>query len=268
MKSNEAANALVECFKNPDELPEMLSQVFMHRKDNSPCRKWSFSNQLLVALAKTYDARGFNQWKEVNRAVKKGAKAFYILSPCVKSKEKLVDGVKTTVPVVVGFKSTPVFRAEDTEGDELPGQDTRDTAYLDELPLLSVAKKWSIEVNAIPANNNMYGCFTRNKISGETTISLAVQNLSTWTHELCHASDYLLNRLSGDKAVLETVAEFGGCIILRMLGKDYDSDPKGCYDYIQHYADTEGSNVVSLCIKTINRVCGVVDHILEEYDNV
>jgi hypothetical protein len=34
-----------------------------------------------VFIAGTEDARGFKQWKEVNRYVKKGAKAFVILAP-------------------------------------------------------------------------------------------------------------------------------------------------------------------------------------------
>lgn len=267
MNIPDAANQLLELFKNPELLPDAVAQVFMHRKDSSPCRKWSYSNQILMVLAGTYDARGFHQWKEANRQVKKGAKAFHILSPCIKQKDKIVDGEKKKVPIVIGFKPTPVFRIEDTEGDELPNQDDRDVQYIQQLPLLSVAKKWGVIINAVPANERMLGCFSRNKLDGQLMISLAVQNLSTWTHELCHASDYMLNRLEGDHAILETVAEFGGCVILRMLGKDYDSDPKGCYNYILHQAESEGSNVISLCIKTINRTCNVIDNILKEYED-
>ena len=52
-----------------------------------PSSKWSFLNRLLMSLAGTDDARGYNQWKTVNRYVNKGAKAFYILVPRITKHE-------------------------------------------------------------------------------------------------------------------------------------------------------------------------------------
>jgi len=85
----------------------------------------------------TEDARGFRQWQKIGRRVKKGAKAFYILAPIRKkvpvkirreverineNGETEIVEVEETIYVdkLVGFKSIPVFRYEDTEGKPLP----------------------------------------------------------------------------------------------------------------------------------------------------
>src|SRR5689334_19781216 len=79
--AEEAANDILRAFQSPDQLPGALSQVFVRRKDDSPCRRWSWRNQLIVAVRGYSDARGFRQWEQVGRRVKKGEKAFRILSP-------------------------------------------------------------------------------------------------------------------------------------------------------------------------------------------
>src|SRR4051794_40846156 len=45
---------------------------------------WSLCNQLLVLLAGTADARGYRQWQEGGRHVKKGAKSIRILASCTR----------------------------------------------------------------------------------------------------------------------------------------------------------------------------------------
>jgi hypothetical protein len=90
-KAAEAAHDILRAFENPNSLPAPLAQVFIHRKDASPCRAWSWRNQLIVALRGHSDARGFRQWQQVGRHVKKGEKAFNILSPCVKKVDAATD---------------------------------------------------------------------------------------------------------------------------------------------------------------------------------
>ncbi|MFH1110706.1 MAG: ArdC family protein [Planctomycetota bacterium] len=70
--------AIVERFERGD-LPTALAPVFIRRKADVPCRKWSWRNQLLTALAGFDDARTYLQWKEAGRHVKAGEHAFYIL---------------------------------------------------------------------------------------------------------------------------------------------------------------------------------------------
>ena len=49
-KAEAAARTIVEAFQSGD-LPKALAPIFVKRRDNVPCRQWSWSNQLLTALA-------------------------------------------------------------------------------------------------------------------------------------------------------------------------------------------------------------------------
>ena len=62
-------------------VPKALAVVTIPPQANIPSAKWSISNRILQFLADTSDARGFRQWQESGRKVKKGAKALYILGP-------------------------------------------------------------------------------------------------------------------------------------------------------------------------------------------
>src|ERR1700732_4890759 len=109
-KASDVGASIVERFKNPAGLPAPLAQVFIRRKDNSPCRSWSWSNQLIVAMHGYSEARGFRQWEAVGRHVKKGERAIYILAPCVKKFETEGDDGETKEgSALYGFRSVPVF---------------------------------------------------------------------------------------------------------------------------------------------------------------
>ncbi|MCX5758752.1 MAG: M48 family peptidase, partial [Candidatus Hydrogenedentes bacterium] len=124
--AQEGGQRIVEAFQHPDTLPQALAPIFIHRKDDVPCRKWSWHNQLIAALCGTTDARGFRQWDEVKRKVKKGSKAVWILAPCAKTiKDKNVKGEEVVRRVLFGFRGIPVFAVEDTEGEPLPASDDR-----------------------------------------------------------------------------------------------------------------------------------------------
>jgi hypothetical protein len=68
----------------------------------------------LTFLFKGYsDARGFRQWEQARRRVRKGEKAFHILAPVIR---KVVDEAGDAKLIVVGFKGVPVFGLEQTDG--------------------------------------------------------------------------------------------------------------------------------------------------------
>jgi hypothetical protein len=75
-KINEIFTKLLDMFAS-GELPPAIARTVIQRQqgDNKPSDRWSFSNQLLMIIAGTSDARGFRQWQQANRTVKKGAKA-------------------------------------------------------------------------------------------------------------------------------------------------------------------------------------------------
>ncbi len=263
--AQEVGQRIVEAFQQPERLPQALAPIFIHRKDDVPCRKWSWHNQLVAALSGTTDARGFRQWDEVKRKVKKGSKAIWILAPCVKNlKDKNDRGEEVQHRILYGFKAIPVFAVEDTEGEPLPAVDDRYDSWLQQLPLLEVAKAWDITVGTYSGSETAPLGYFQYATTGQA-VMLGVENLSTWAHEMVHAADH---RLAGvntkpDRAHKEIVAELGGAVLLECLGMSHDADLGGAYSYIQHYADETKKDVVRASIEVLDRVCNCVKLILE-----
>lgn len=256
-KAEGVAAIVLEAFQHPDTLPEKLAPVFIHRKDDTPCRKWSWRNQVVTALAMTHDARGFKQWESVGRTVKKGSKAFYILAPCTKMIE--VDGEK--VPRVYGFRGLPVFRIQDTEGADVASGDLAHDEWLRNLPLREVAESWDIGIQTYNGEGaSMLGRF---EYSG--AIILGAENLRVWLHELTHAADHRNGKLSPNepKVIKETVAELGSAILTQCLGEKNQADLGQAYEYIKMYADKGKKSVESVCFDVLERTCEAVTLILD-----
>ncbi len=112
----EAMNSLLTLFKE-ENLEIVARAVF--RGNDIPSDKWSFTNRLLMFLNGTDDARGFKQWQQAGRNVKKGCHAFYIIGPVtwkITEEKSLGSGetVREEKQILAGFKAIPVFRFEDT----------------------------------------------------------------------------------------------------------------------------------------------------------
>lgn len=184
--AEDAAKAIVRCFQEGD-LPKVLSPIFIGRKDNVPCRSWSWSNQLLVAIFGHSDARGYRQWLAVNRFVRKGEKSFPILVPLTKKVEREDKATGDTFEgvAVYGFKSAAVFGLRQTEGDALPDVDLEATRWIESLPLIDVARSWGLSVESY--NGRPGAALGKYRLG--SGIALGVSNMSTWAHELIHASD-------------------------------------------------------------------------------
>ncbi|GMA66112.1 ArdC-like ssDNA-binding domain-containing protein [Alicyclobacillus fastidiosus] len=128
------------------EFPKVVVKTMLARKAGErPCDAWSLANQILMIVSGTQDARGFNQWQEVGRKVKKGAKALYISGPLkktitVKDEE---TGEEKKQQITYGFKDIPVFALEDTEGE--PVSATAPNYQPDTFPpLMDVAEAWGL----------------------------------------------------------------------------------------------------------------------------
>jgi hypothetical protein len=254
-----AAQRIVRLFEDTNSLPAPLAQVFIRRKDGTHCRKWSWGNQVLVVLHGYTDARGFRQWEQVGRRVKKGEKAFYILGPIPKKLRDEEAGEERTI--IVGFKGLPVFGLEQTEGRPLQTADPEVEKWVDSLPLLDVAKRWGLSVGAVDGDwADFLGRYRKGK-----RIDLATKNLSTWCHELVHAADDRNGSLTekGQHWRSETVAELGGATLLEVLGFSHDADLGGCFGYIRAYAEREKIAVTEACMKVLDRTCQAVALILD-----
>ncbi|MCE2498900.1 MAG: hypothetical protein J4F28_07965 [Nitrosopumilaceae archaeon] len=75
------------------DLPAAIAKSCIHVDEDMPSSKWNRCNRILMMLSGTSDARGYRQWGEVGRHVRKGSRAVYILAPrIVKVSDK--DGKK------------------------------------------------------------------------------------------------------------------------------------------------------------------------------
>jgi antirestriction protein ArdC len=268
-QSEAVCNQILDTFRG-GQLPAALAPMFIHRADDVPCRRWSWSNQLITALAGTADARGFRQWLETGRAVRKGAKAFAILGPImVKRRETDPDtGELRERMALVGFKSIPVFRLEDTDVVDAARWTAANAgaaeaaAFIDGLPLVSVSRAWGLKIDTYDgAHSAALGWYSP---TGQC-ISLGVRNLATWAHELMHAADdrCVQGLKPGQHADQEIVAELGSAVLLECLGQHVDADLGGAWHYIDSYARRDEVAPLTYCERLLNRVCTAVALILD-----
>jgi hypothetical protein len=255
-KVQEVAGKIIVAFQN-GAIPKAIAPRFILRKDKVPCRGWSWRNQLLTALAGHSDARTFDGWKAAGRHVKKGERSFQILEP-VKAPRDNDKGERCFV--TVGFKPSPRFGLEQTDGKPMP-VDEQVAGFLRSLPLRDVAESWGLKVAAYDGREGgALGMYRHDE-----AIALGVYNLSTWAHELVHAADDKLGsmREKGQHWRSETVAELGGAILLECMGEGEESDRGGCWEYVRQYAATAEITVEKACLDALERACKAVELILE-----
>ena len=193
--------------------------------------------------------------------MKKGEKSFQILVPITRKGERETDdGGTEEFRYVAGFKTAAVFGLNQTDGEPLEDPNPELTKWIDELPLVDVARDWGIDVGTFDGENaSAYG-----KYSPAGAIALGVKNLSTWCHEMIHAADdRKTGGLKGGQHMdQEIVAELGGAVLLMILGQDVDADLGGCWQYVKRYAETTKVEPVAACLRLLNRTCDAVAMIL------
>ncbi len=262
------ANRNIEAFRSGN-LPQALAPIFIKRNDDIPCRAWSWSNQLITALSGFDDARGFRQWLDAGRAVRKGEKAFHILAPCTKKETVRTEtGEERERVALLGFRAVPVFGMEQTDivdaetWNKQTELDRKAERFIDELPLIGVARAWGLSIKAYSGTaGGAQGWFRRDT----GAIAIGVENLATWAHELIHAADHRLGTLKerGQHWLSETVAELGGAILLYAAGYEREADIGGAWQYIQAYAKENDVEPIKACVTALDRACKAVALILE-----
>ncbi|MBF0330221.1 MAG: antirestriction protein [Nitrospirae bacterium] len=220
------------------DIPEAIA-LSMFPIPNIPANKWSLLNRTVVFFSGTHDARGFNQWKETGRFVKKGAKAIHILAPRFKKEEE--------EQILSGFMAVAVFRVEDTEGVPLSYEQIEL-----ELPLMELAKNWGISIRTIPGNYRYYGYYSQSR----NEITLASQEECVFFHELSHAAHkQVLGQLKGGQDWRqEIVAELSAAALCHIVGKRPNDTLGHSYRYIERYAKKAKLSAYQGCVKVISDV--------------
>jgi hypothetical protein len=106
-----------------DEPVNSLSDIAARINVLGPAASYSPINFLLAVGAGGIDARGYQSWKLAGRQVKKGARAFYIWKPWIPdNKTEAKADYSESDNESGGFRAFapyPVFRYEDTEGEDI-----------------------------------------------------------------------------------------------------------------------------------------------------
>ena len=168
------------------------SEDWQHYLDfQSRFHRYSFGNVLLIA-AQCHEATrvaGFNAWRKMNRFVRKGEKAIWILAPMVYKNADAEDGESDRV--IRGFKFVAVFDVAQTDGEELPSICNRidgdDPAGL-YAQLVTVAQSigFSVEDHEFGGSTNGDCTYDLHRIRVETHNTPA-QRVKTLAHEIAHA---------------------------------------------------------------------------------
>jgi hypothetical protein len=252
----EVLTSVLNRFKTGD-IPQAIAYSLFPIPD-IPSAQWSLLNRILMFFSGTQDARGFRQWQEVNRYVKKGSKAFHILAPRYKAVEK--EDEKEKGIALIGFLAVSVFRFEDTEGEPLSYQRLEPPALL----LVQVAEDWGLSIKAIPGNYSYHGYYS----GSEKEIALATKDEIVFFHELSHAAhEKVLGQLkAGQDWKQEIVAELSATVLCHLVGKKGDTYLGNSYRYIDNYAQQANLPPLKACLETMTDVERVLNLILKGGD--
>jgi len=181
---------------------------------------YSFRNVLLIAAQRHEATRvaGFRAWQRMNRFVRKGEKAIFVLAPMVyRATEESADDER----VIRGFKYVAVFDVAQTDGEELPTVCRRLEG--DDIPgafgqLVGVAQSigFTVEEAGLGGSTNGDCSHMLKRIRVESTNSPA-QRLKTLVHEIAHA---ILHEEFEDRRLAELEAESTAYIVCQKIGLD------------------------------------------------
>jgi hypothetical protein len=253
-KIKQVLDGILERFKSGD-IPAAVAFSMFPSPDDIPSARWSLMNRTLMFISGTADARGYKQWRSVNRYVKKGSKCLHILVPNIRKVEDEETGEGRDA--LVGFLCRPVFRYEDTDGEPLDYEKIE----LPELPLLERAEEWGITVRAIPGCYSYSGYYSPKR----KEIALATPEEKTFFHELSHVAHEKIkgNLKPGQDHFQEIVAELSAQALCLLVGKQGDDSLGNSYKYIESYATKAKMAPHSACLKVMSQTEKVLTLILK-----
>lgn len=245
-KAQASIERVIQKFQTGDLSP--ITKVARIKLDEAaPSSKWSLSNRILAFIqADELDCRGFKQWEQAGRKVKKGSKAVYIFRPHTIKKK---DDEGEEKRVCIGFSAVPVFAASSTEGNEnLPG-------YTPQVlpPLLGVAKNMGVSVSYAPLSADRLGDCNREG----TQIRLATHDERVFFHELAHAMHAKIEGdLEGGQQVdQEAVAELTAAVLMDLYG--LGDNTGNAWRYIEQYAD-DPLTAITKALSTVEKVLALL----------
>ena len=250
-KAQAALDIVIQKFQN-NNLSDFVNVIAFQLDPNAPAASWSFGNQVLAfSQSGNLDNRGFRQWQKVKRQVKKGSSAIFIFSPLT---FKVEDENGKEKHICTGFKATPVFSIESTEGEPIPSYTPATLP-----PLSDVAARMGIDVNYCPLPPDRLGDYTPSR----ERIRLGTKEESVWFHELAHTAHKKIDgKLKGGQdASQETIAELAAAVLMQLYGlRDHTGN---AWQYIEHY----NANPLTAIMKATSKVGEILALLLNTPDN-
>lgn len=229
MSTTEKAKDLLEQLET--QLIELTSSDGWQRYLDMQARfhRYSLNNTLLILQQFPEASRiaGFHTWKNLNRAVVKGAKAIKILAPrTVTVTEQRDDGSDYKRKKIVGFGVANVFDISQTEGEDLPEVITKldgdvPSGLLDELLVFALEQGCDVEIGDARGANGYFRNDIKQIVVGHH-LPMA-QQTKTLAHEIGHLllhSDLDQRDLHLNRADKELEAESVAYIVCQHFGLD------------------------------------------------
>ena len=255
-KVKSVLDTILDQFKNSDKIPEAIALI-TYPTANLPMYKWSLLNQLVCYFTGLTDFRGYRQWEEVKRHVKKGEKGTHILVPWIKKDEDEKGEEKS---FLAGFITASVFSVEQTDGEPLDYQQLE----LPPFPLMDRAIELGVNVAAIPGSYEHYGYYSPTK----KVIALASPEECVFFHELTHLADDKINGVkNGQDPIQEIVAELGALALCNIVGLDGSKHLGNHYRYIERYAKELNISPYSALLKVISNTEKILNFLLKEKED-
>lgn len=181
--------------------------------------RYSYRNTLLIAAQnrEATHVAGFKTWRSLNRFVRRGEKALWILAPMVGKRAEPDDTDEE--PVMRGFKYVPVFDIAQTDGDDPPtvctslsGDDP--DGLFHHLTQVALSLGFTVDEHdfADTTNGDCSPSLHRIRIERRNT---SAQRVKTLAHELGHA---WLHDGREDRSLAELEAESTAYVVCQALG--------------------------------------------------
>lgn len=224
-------------------------------------RRYSFNNQLLIALQKPDATRitGYKSWEKVGRKVKRGEKAIRILAPrtFVKDVEKPDGGTKTERHLY--FVSVPVFDVDQTEGEDLPTitkpiRGASHAEYVETLIAFAGTLGFTVEVRPVEGSASGFCDPIRRLIVVDASLEPNSQ-LSVLVHEVAHGLGGITYK-AYSREDAEVIVEAAAWLVCGSLGLDTSASSIG---YIASWCRGQSTEQLRTHAATIDKIARQIE---------
>lgn len=224
--------------------------------------QYSYGNTLLIEAQapEATQVAGYKAWLRMNRQVKRGEKAIWIVAPMVyRSKEE-----PTSDPQIKGFKWLPVFDIAQTSGEDLPAVCGRLQGD-DPAGWFKRLASFAADLGFAVADHRFSGAVNGDCSHAEHLIRVHADNaeamrVKTLIHELGHA---MLHETVTDRALAELEAESVAFVVCAQLGID---SGQYSFGYLALWADGGQAAIAGVRASCL-RIQSCANRILQALDS-